>query len=349
MTDLEQTVRPRPVVSVVIVNWNGERLLDECLTALAAQTLRDEMEVVVVDNGSIDDSLAVLERHASLARVIANTTNVGFAAGCNQGIRATSAEFVALLNNDAIAEPDWLAQLVAAMRREPRLGSATSKVLAYDDRALFDNAGHVLYADGLTRGRGRLERDRGQYEREEEVFCISGCAALLRRSMLDDVGLLDETFFAYCEDADLGFRARLRGWRCHYVPSAVVYHKFSASTDAFSPLKALNVERNRLWLALKNLPLPWLLLSPGFTLLRYGWQAYGALRGRGASGRFAEQASRGALARILVSAYGQAARGVPRALAQRRAIQAGRTVPLREVWAWRRRFGIDARRIALME
>lgn len=338
-----------PLVTVVIVNWNGAEHLDECLASLQAQTLRAEMQVIVVDNGSRDGSLAVLHRHRDAVRVIANSANVGFAAACNQGIRASRGEFVALLNNDVAVDARWLEALVGAMRRSPEVGSCTSKVLSYYDRRVIDNVGHVVYLDGLTRGRGRLERDRGQFERPEEVFCPSGCAALLRRRMLDEIGLLDEHFFAYCEDADLGFRARWRGWTCWYVPTAIVYHKFSASTAAFSPLKALHVERNRIWLAVKNLPLPLLLLSPACTLLRHGWQAAGALTGRGASGRFVAQQSHGALVAILVLAYGQALRGLPRALRQRREIHAHRTVSAWEAWRWWRRFGIGARQIALME
>ena len=191
------------------------------------------------------------------------------------------------------------------------LGSCTSKVLSYFERDVFDNAGHVVYANGLTRGRGHLQHDLGQFDREEEVFAFSGCAALLRRSMLDDIGLFDEQFFAYCEDADLAFRARMRGWRCMYVPTAIAYHKFSASTAGFSSLKALHVERNRFWLAVKNLPPPLLVASFAFTTLRYFWQVYGALAGRGATGQFVRQHSRIELLIILLRAYLQALLGLP--------------------------------------
>jgi len=239
--------------------------------------------------------------------------------------------------------------LLVGLARDAILHRENPTLAAREGIFTFSNAGHVLFADGLTRGRGRLEADRGQYARPEEVFCISGCAALLRRAMLADVGLLDDHFFTYCEDADLGFRGRLRGWQCLYVPTAVVYHKFSGSSEAFSATKALHVERNRLWLAIKNLPLPLLLLSPGFTLLRYGWQAYGALTGHGASGQFARQHSRGELAGILPRAYAQALAGLPRVLRQRRAIQRRRTASTREVWGWMGRFGISARTMALLE
>jgi GT2 family glycosyltransferase len=337
-------------VVVVVVNWNGAVHLEECLAALRKQTIREQMHVVVVDNGSTDGSRELLARNADLVTVIANSTNVGFAAGCNQGIlEGGRSEFVALLNNDAMPEPTWLEAMLCVMCGDARAGSTTPKVLSYSSRQVFDNTGHVVFADGLTHGRGRKQEDIGQFERPEEVFGASGCAAVLRRSMLDDVGLLDEHFFAYCEDADLAFRARLRGWTCIYVPTAVVYHKFSATGEPFSPFKALHVERNRFWLAIKNLPLPLLLLSPGFTLVRYWWQGYRALTGHGASGRFVQQHSRGALLAILLRAYAQALGGLPRALKQRRAIQARRTASSSDVWRWLRRFGVSARDMSLLE
>lgn len=349
------TARSGPRVTVVIVNWNGAAHLAECLASLRAQRLPDPFEIVVVDNGSTDGSQALLAdlqtEPGPPLHVIANATNLGFATGCNQGIRASASPFIALLNNDTAVEPDWLAALLGAIERDETIGCCASKILSYQDRTILDNVGHVVFADGLTRGKGRLQVDRGQFARQEEVFCISGCAALLRRRMLDDIGLFDELFFAYCEDADLGFRARLRGWRCIYVPTAIVYHKFSATSAPFSAFKALQVERNRLWLALKNLPGPLLLLSPLFTLQRYWWQGVGALTGRGASGRFVGDGvgSRGGLALLLLRAYGQALRGLPRVLRQRRTIQARRTASTREVISWLRRYGVGAKEIALLE
>jgi GT2 family glycosyltransferase len=254
-----------------------------------------------------------------------------------------------LLNNDAIVEPAWLAELVAFMQLRPEVGMCTSKLLSYYDRRVIDNVGHVVYADGLTRGRGRLECDTGQYDEPAEVFSFSGCAALLRRTMLDDVGFFDEEFFAYCEDADLGWRARLRGWTCWYVPTAVAYHKFSASSEAFSPFKALHVERNRLWLAVKNLPWWLLIASPWWTAQRYWWQAYGALRGQGASGQFVRRRSRWQLIRLLLQAYLSAAQGLGRVIGQRRQIQRRQLVDRSEIDRWLNDYGVTARHIGLLE
>lgn len=338
-----------PCLAVIIPNWNGQRYLGECLDALDRQTWRDAIELWVVDNGSTDGSLEVLASRPEV-RVIRNSENQGFAAACNQGIAASSASFVGLVNNDVVVAQDWAERLVSTLQAGDDIGSATSKVLSYQDHRLIDNCGHLLYADGLTRGRGRLEVDRGQYDAVEEVFCVSGCACALRRRMLEDVGGFDEDFFAYCEDADLGFRARLRGWRCVYVPAAVAYHRFSASSATpYSPIKALYVERNRIWLAVKNLPLPLLVASIGFTFARYAWQAVGALSRRGSSGSFVRDHSAFSLLRILAASYVQALGRLPRMLRRRRQIQSGRKVTTREVSAWIRRYGIGPRRIALMD
>lgn len=340
--EIAQTTRSRVVV--VVVNWNGASHLRECIDSLLAQTI--SAEIVVVDNRSTDGSSAILDGYGDAIVTIRNPDNRGFAAACNQGILAGSGELVALLNNDAVADPSWLEEMIRAADRHPRAGLVACKVLGWPDSSRFDTAGHVVYADGLTRGRGRLEPDRGQFDAEEEVFGPSGAAALLRRTMLDEVGLFDETFFAYCEDADLAFRARHAGWTCIYAPAAAARHRFSGSTGTYTAFKAFHVERNRFWLAIKNFPLPLLLVNPAFTLLRYVWQAWGASSGTGAAGSFAHHSGAGALLVALVRAWVAALAGAPRALAERRGI---RRRSSREVLRWIRRFGISARGIALME
>jgi GT2 family glycosyltransferase len=334
-------------ISVVVVNWNGAEHLRECIDSLLGQTV--DREVVVVDNASTDRSREILQSYGTAIRIIWNDTNVGFAAGCNQGIRDTELSFVALLNNDAVAKVEWLEELLRAAETDSTVGCCTSKILSYAHRDVFDNAGHIVFGDGLTRGRGRLQKDRGQFEQQEEVFSPSGCASLFRRSMLNDIGLFDEDFFAYCEDADLGFRARLEGWRCLYVPKAVVYHKFSSGREPYSEFKAFHVERNRLWLAVKDLPWPLLLVSPLFTVARYFWQAFGALSGRGSSGHFARRFSRAHLVQILLRAWAAGWRGIPRMWRKRRIIQSRRTISTVELWRQLRRFRATAREIALMD
>jgi len=340
---------PRIAVSALVINWNGKPHLEVCLRSLLGQTLPG-IEVVLVDNASTDDSLQLARRDfgASL-RIVALAENRGYAGGLNAGIAAARGRYLFALNNDTEVDAGCLAALVEAADRHPNTGMLSPKILSFDDRRIIDNVGHLLYADGLSRGRGRLETDHGQYEREEEIALPSGCAMLLRRAMLADIGMFDEDLFAYCDDTDLGLRGRLAGWRCVYVPAAVVYHKYSAATDAYSPLKAFLVERNRAWVAVKCLPGPLLAASPIFTFLRLGAQAWGALSGRGAAGKFASSHSAAALARVLLRSLAAAGRGLPRMWRKRRRIQARRRVGAGEAIGWMRRYGMGVREIALKD
>ena len=223
------------------------------------------------------------------------------------------------------------------------------KILSLTDRKIIDNVGQLLYADGLSRGRGRLEADRGQYDQEEEILLPSGCAMLLRRTMLADIGGFDEDLFAYCDDTDLGLRAQLAGWRCRSVPAAVVYHAYSATTSAYSPLKAFLVERNRAWVAAKCLPAPLLIVSPIFTLLRLGAQAWGVISRRGTAGRFASTYSPLELVAVLMRAIVAAGRGLPRAWQKRQRIQRSRRISVWGVLGWLTQYGMGLREIALKD
>jgi GT2 family glycosyltransferase len=337
---------PAVAVSAIVVNWNGRQHLDTCFGSLLRQTLPG-VEAILIDNGSTDGSLDhVRTCFAGSVRSVALPTNVGYGAALNVGIRAARGRYLFALNNDTELDPGCLAALCAAGARYPRAGSFAPKILAFNDRQQIDNVGHLLYADGLSRGRGRLEEDHGQYDRDEEILLFSGCAVLLRREMLADIGLFDEDLFAYCEDTDLGLRAQLAGWRCRAVPSAIVYHKYSASTAHYSPMKAFLVERNRAWVAVKCLPAPLLLLSPIFTALRLGAQAIGALTHRGAAGRFASDHSAGALAAVFLRAAVAAIRGLPRAWRKRRWVQRRRRISHREALTWFSRYGMRLREIA---
>ena len=336
-------------LSVIVVNWNGREHLEVCLDSLCRQTLAG-IEILLVDNASSDESLAfVRARFGSAVRIVALDDNRGYAGGLNAGFVAARGRYLMPLNSDTEVAPDCCARLVAAADAHPTVGMFAPKILNYDERTCLDNVGHWLYPDGLSRGRGRLEVDRGQYDAEEEIVLPSGCAVLLRRAMLADIGVFDEDLFAYCDDTDLGLRARLAGWRCRAVPGAVVYHKYSAASAAYSPLKAFLVERNRAWVALKCLPAPLLLASPVFTLARLAGQAWGALTGRGAAGRFTASQSPLALVAVLLRAYAAAAAGLPATWAKRRAVQRRRRVSAWEPIAWLRRWGMGVREVALKD
>ena len=336
-------------VSAIIVNWNGRDHLELCLGSLLRQTLAG-VEVLLVDNGSTDGSLDLVREHFGAAvRILSHEHNLGYAEGLNPGIGAARGRYLFCLNSDTEVAPACLATLVDTADRYPNTGSLAPKILSFSAPDVIDNVGHLLYPDGLSRGRGRLEPDTGQYDREEEILIFSGCAVLLRRAMLVDVGLFDPDLFAYCDDTDLGLRAQLAGWRCRYVPAAVVYHKYSAATSPYSPQKAFLVERNRVWVSLKCLPGPALALSPLFTALRLMTQAWGALTGRGAAGRFTEAHSSRELVAVLVRAWLAALRGLPRIWHKRRLIQKHRRRDAADFLQWLRQYRMSAREVALKD
>ena len=338
-----------PLISVVIVNWNGRHLLGECLDSLLAQDVRG-IEIILVDNGSQDGSAEYVRERYPDVTVVSLPKNIGFAGGNNAGIRAASGKYVALLNNDTKADPSWLTNLLKAAEASPSVvGMWASKILSYDNPDIIDNVGLLMYPDGLGRGKGRLEKDKGQYDQTGEAFFPSGCAGLYRHEMLDEIGLFDEEFFAYADDVDLGLRARLAGWNCLYVPSAKVYHKYSASSSAHSPFKAFLVERNRIWVLLKYYPVEMIVISPFVTLTRLFVHLYGALSGKGASGRFREQNSVFQAISILLKAWYSALSELPGIIRQRRAFSGLRRIGRRELYRLFREYRISTYEIALKE
>jgi GT2 family glycosyltransferase len=248
-------------VSIVIPSWNGRRHLEKCLPAVFAQTF-PYFEVIVVDNASTDGSVELVQRRFPQANLIVNKSNLGFAAANNIAIRATSAPYVATLNNDTQVEPGWLDELMGGMTSDAKLGMAASKILYMQPPHLIDSAGIGISRAGLAWNRNNGRQDDPREVEPYEVFGPSAAAALYRRAMLDEVGLFDEAFFAYYEDTDLAWRARLMGWGCLYVPTARVYHAHSATSRQGSSLKRYLLSRNEMWTILKNYPSPdvWLRL-----------------------------------------------------------------------------------------
>jgi len=237
---------------VVIPNWNGAAHLPACLDALQRQTFTD-YETIVVDNGSSDESLPLLARDYPHVEVIALPRNLGYAGGCNAGLRAARADNLVILNNDTEVEPTWLSELLSALERHPEAGMATPKVRLWDDRARLHTTGDYVRSNGIPDSRGVWELDEGQYDRQEYVFGAAGVAPAYRRAMLDDVGLFDADFVSYCEDVDLSWRAQLAEYRCVYAPRSVLYHKVSATGKGI--IRSYRVARNTIWTLVKNLPI----------------------------------------------------------------------------------------------
>ena len=305
------------------MNWNRRDLLLSCLQSLKRQNLNQPFEVVVVDNGSDDGSPEmVLREYGKSAEfrlgLIRNSENRGFCAANNQGFAAANTEFVALLNNDAEAEPDWLAKLATAFDGRPDVGMAASKILVYEDPRRIDKAGHLIYPDGQNRGRGSGELDEGQYDRVEEILWPDGCAAMYRRAMLDKIGGFDEDFFAYADDAELGLRAQLAGWKCLYIPDAVVRHHRGATLGLRSSRRLELIERNRVLLAAKLFPWSLLCLNGVYYALRLGAGIWAAITGQGEVGKYPGVGGKLQAAFALLKGDWQALALLPRMLAKRR-------------------------------
>jgi GT2 family glycosyltransferase len=330
------------LISVIVVNWNRKELLRACLRSLERQT-GVAFEIILVDNGSSDGSADMAEEEFR-ASVIRNAENRGFCAANNQGIRAAAGEFIALLNNDAEAEPGWLEALWLACASAPDVGMAASKILVWEAPRTIDKAGHLIFPDGQNRGRGSGMPDCGQFDRQEEVLWPDGCAALYRRGMLDQIGGFDEDFFAYGDDAELGLRARIAGWRCIYTPKAVVRHHRSATLGKDSLRRLELIERNRLLLAVKLFPLSLLCCNSFFFAMRLGAGFVLAQRGAGDTVHFPGLSGKWRIARALWRGHLEALALVPRMWRKRGAVQAIRRLSPQEV----RRL-IFAHRLALRE
>ncbi len=266
---------------MVIPTLTADFRLAECLASLDRQTRRN-FEVIVVDNSG--RGLVRLQGVAPSVRVIENSRNQGFGAAINQGLEASTTPYLATLNDDTVAHPRWLEALLAAIERRPDAGMCASQVRLFGEHRL-DSAGMLVARDGSSKQRGSGHPPEDFPVAEETLF-PSGSAALYRRAMLDAIGAFDGRFFLYCEDTDLGLRARWAGWKCLYVPDAVVEHHYSHSAGNASPLKAYFVERNRLFVLVKNFPAGMLVTAPFATLARYLWHAWYLLQGTGSAARF---------------------------------------------------------------
>lgn len=253
------------VVSVVLVTWNGREHLEGCLPSLMASLERvpGECEVLVVDNGSADGSADLIRSQYPSIVLIENPDNRGFSAANNQGIERARGRYVATLNNDTEVDPMWLVRLVDVLDADPTLGFAAAELRYLQKPGVLNSAGITVDRGGVA-GDRLSEHPIADAEREPtEVFGACAAAALYRRELMHALGGFDESFFAYLEDVDLAWRARRAGWRCAFVPGAVVWHEYSATSRRQPTLKLYLSGRNRVWLLAKN--------ASARHLLRYAW------------------------------------------------------------------------------
>jgi GT2 family glycosyltransferase len=242
-----------PLISVIVLNWNGRPYLPVCLDALRCQTFSD-FETIVVDNGSTDGSQKLIRDSYPEVKLIELEANQGFCGGNNVGIRASASQFLVLLNNDTQVEHDWLFELYSAINNDPTVAIADSKLLFFDSPDTVQALGAEYSNAGGVQSRCFGEIDRISDDTPSEVFVCIACAAIYRRSALDRIGLLDEMFFAGYEDVDISFRAHLVGYRCLNVPSARVLHHLSLTHGRNSPDFVLRSQRNIHYVYIKNMP-----------------------------------------------------------------------------------------------
>ena len=268
-------------VSVIIPNYNGMQYVKRCLDSLMAQTLKD-WEILFIDNGSADGSRELVEKEYPLVKVIALPENLGFCGAVNIGIRAATAPYVVLLNNDTEAEPEFLQELYDGIRRKPRAFSGGAMMLQFHDREKIDDAGNFYNALGwaFALGKGKPAAD---YNKERKIFSACGGAAIYRKDLLEELGYFDEEHFAYLEDMDIGYRAQIAGYENWYFPKAKVYHVGSGTSGSrYNQFKIRYSSRNNIYMIYKNMPILQIVLNmpllvAGFTvkLLFFSFKGYG--------------------------------------------------------------------------
>jgi GT2 family glycosyltransferase len=308
-----------PKVTVVIVNWNGERFLGRCLSAVLAQMVMPH-EIILVDNASSDASIEIVRCYPSV-RVLEQDENLGFARGNNVAIEAAAAEseWIALLNPDAFPNPRWLEALLSAAHDYAAFDVFGSKLVKAADPAVLDGVGDAYHMSGRVWRVGHGEPVSSFSQQACEVFSPCAAAALYRRQALVDVGGFDEDFFCYVEDVDLGFRLRLAGHKALYVPDAVVHHVGSGTTGGqHSDFAVYHGHRNLVWTFMKNMPgiLFWLLLLLHAAMNLVAVAVF-TLRGQGW---------------VILRAKWDAVKGLPTMWHKRKLVQSTRIATVREIW-----------------
>ncbi len=242
-----------PLISIISVNFNGEKFISDLIFSLNNLNYpKEKLEVIIVDNGSKDNSISLIKEKFPSVLLIEAKANLGFSGGNNLGFNNAKGEYFALINSDTCVHPDWLMELLKIFSLDDTIGITTSKIYFMHKPGILNNAGSQIHPDGWAGDRGYNQKDVGQFDQVEEVFCFCGASALIKRELIEEIGAFDEDFFMYFEDTDLSWRARWTGWKIFYTPKSIVQHIHCGSDFEYSPNFVYHVWRNRLLLILKN-------------------------------------------------------------------------------------------------
>ena len=254
-------------ISIIIPNYNGISFLRECLDSIKNQNILNE--IIIIDNASHDESVLFITQNYPEIILIQNKENLGFSKAVNQGIEASLGEYLFLLNNDVELEEDCIKNLIKCIDENENIFAVSSKMIQYHDRNKIDDAGDEYTILGWTKKVG-YGNPQEKYNKNRETFSACAGAAIYRKSILDEIGYFDENFFAYLEDIDLSYRARIHGYLIKYCPEAIVYHIGSGTTGSrYNEFKIKLAARNNFYVPYKNMPWPQLLINLPFLMLGY--------------------------------------------------------------------------------
>lgn len=331
-------------VAIIIVNWDGEKYLKNCLDSVFRQTYKN-YEVILVDNGSKDGSQNFIKKKYPKVRLIELNYNSGFAKGNNIGIKEAfkdeSVEYIVCLNNDTIVDKKWLKYLVKTVNKHKDAGMIASKAFFKDGKTI-QNCGLSLekgvkniYIGGISLGFGKREFEVPQYDKELQIFAPGGVASLYKRKMLEQIGLFDEDYFAYCEDLDLGFRGQLKGWKCYLSPKSKLIHLRSQTGGVASNFKVYMMEKNVCFTAIKNFPVGFLIKFP-----YYNFKVKLALLNSSniSVKKFKQKNSTLSFIALFVKTYFSILVNLPRMLIKRFKIQKNKKVTNEEIEKWFTKF-----------
>ncbi|MGC8927312.1 MAG: glycosyltransferase family 2 protein [Myxococcota bacterium] len=288
-------------VSILIVTFNSESVITECLDSLIRIDYGD-FEILIYDNASLDNTCRIIERYKDKVRLIKGGFNRGFGYALNRLAENANGEIIASLNPDTVVDRYWIKNAIGHFSRSD-VGMVSSRILFKDNPDIIDSTGHLIYPDGLNRGRGHQKNLTEEFLKVDEVAFPSGSAGFYRRDIYIELGGIDESLFLFGDDTDIGIKFQLAGYKCIYEPASVVFHHYSHSVGRYSDIKAYFVERNRIQILLKYFPLRFIAKSLFYTSSRIVMHNLSAISGRGSTARYIKEGSIIKLYKLMLMAY----------------------------------------------